>query len=43
MSLLEDARNIQRKDPAARNVLEVILLYPGFHILVYHQGGTLAV
>ena len=37
MSLLEDARNIQRKDPAARNVLEVILLYPGFHILVYHR------
>ena len=35
--LLEDARNIQRKDPAARNVLEVILLYPGFHILVYHR------
>ena len=29
MGLLEDARNIQRKDPAARNVLEVILLYPG--------------
>ena len=28
MSLLEDARNIQRKDPAARSVLEVILLYP---------------
>ena len=37
MSLWEDARNIQRKDPAARNVLEVILLYPGFHILVYHR------
>ena len=37
MGLLEDARNIQRKDPAARNVLEVILLYPGFHILVYHR------
>ena len=37
MSLLADARNIQRKDPAARNVLEVILLYPGFHILVYHR------
>ena len=29
MGLLEDARNIQRKDPAARSVLEVILLYPG--------------
>ena len=27
MGLLEDARNIQRKDPAARSVLEVILLY----------------
>ena len=37
MGLLEDARNIQRKDPAALNVLEVILLYPGFHILVYHR------
>ena len=37
MGLLEDARNIQRKDPAARSVLEVIMLYPGFHILVYHR------
>ena len=37
MGLLEDARNIQRKDPAARSVLEVVLLYPGFHILVYHR------
>ena len=37
MGLLDDARTIQRKDPAARSVLEVILLYPGFHILVYHR------
>ena len=37
MGLLDDARNIQRKDPAARSVLEVMLLYPGFHILVYHR------
>ena len=37
MGLLDDARNIQRKDPAARTVLEVMLLYPGFHILVYHR------
>ena len=36
-SLYRDAKNIKRKDPAARNVLEVILLYPGFHILVYHR------
>lgn len=32
-----DAKNIMQKDPAARNILEVILLYPGFHILVYHR------
>lgn len=32
-----DAKNIMNKDPAARNVLEVIILYPGFHILIYHR------
>ena len=32
-----DAKNIMQKDPAARSILEVILLYPGFHILVYHR------
>lgn len=37
MGLLADARNIQAKDPAARNLAEVILLYPGFHILIYHR------
>ena len=35
--LYEDAKNIKRKDPAARSILEVILLYPGFHALVYHR------
>lgn len=35
--LYEDAKNIQKKDPAARNILEVIILYPGFHILVFHK------
>ena len=35
--LLEDAKNIMQKDPAARNILTVILLYPGFHILVYYR------
>lgn len=25
-----DAKNIMRKDPAARNLLEVIILYPRF-------------
>lgn len=35
--LYEDAKNIKRKDPASKNVLEVIILYPGFHILVFHR------
>lgn len=35
--LYEDAKNIKEKDPASRNVLEVVLLYPGFHILVFHR------
>ena len=36
-SLYEDAKNIQKKDPASRNILEVIILYPGFHALVFHR------
>ena len=28
MGLWEDAKNIRDKDPAARNVAEVIILYP---------------
>ena len=35
--LLEDARLIAKRDPAAKSVTEVILLYPGFHALVYHR------
>lgn len=35
--LYEDAKNIKSKDPACRNILEVIILYPGFHILVFHK------
>ena len=35
--LYEDAKNIMRKYPASRNVLEVIILYPGFHILIFHR------
>ena len=37
MGLIADARNIRDKDPAARNLIEVVLLYPGFHVLVYHR------
>lgn len=35
--LYQDAKNIMKKDPAARNILEVIILYPGFHILIFHR------
>ena len=35
--LHEAAENIKKKDPASRNILEVIILYPGFHILVFHK------
>ena len=35
--LYEDAKNIKRKDPACRNILEVMILYPGFHILLFHR------
>lgn len=35
--LYEDAKNILQKDPAARNIFTVILLYPGFHVLVWHK------
>lgn len=35
--LYEDAKNIKEKDPASKSILEVIILYPGFHILIFHK------
>lgn len=37
IELYEDAKNILQKDPAATNIFTVILLYPGFQILIYHR------
>lgn len=37
MGLLSDARSIQEKDPAANSLAEVLLLYPGFHALVFYK------
>lgn len=37
--LYEDAKNIQFKDPAAKNIWYVIFLYQGFHILIFHRIG----
>jgi serine O-acetyltransferase len=36
-TIREDIRNVFSKDPAARNVLEVIFLYPGLHALWFHR------
>jgi len=35
--LINDARLIATRDPAAKSIIEVVLLYPGFHALVYHK------
>lgn len=37
MGLWKDAKQIAKRDPAARGVLSVILLYPGFHALIFHK------
>lgn len=36
-TLKEDIGIIYKKDPAARNIFEVILCYPGFHALLLHR------
>lgn len=35
--LLDDARSIAQRDPAAKSVIEVMLLYSGFHAVVFHR------
>ena len=39
MSLLTDIRNIIARDPAARNMLEVICFYPSFHAMLFYRIG----
>lgn len=36
-SLYEDAQNIKQRDPACRNIVEAIILYPGFHAIIFHR------
>jgi serine O-acetyltransferase len=38
-TLREDIQTVLAKDPAARNVLEVLLLYPGLHALWLHRAA----
>ena len=37
MKLMETLEAYQRRDPAARSKLEVLLLYPGVHAVLYHR------
>lgn len=32
-----DIKAVQERDPAARNALEVFLLYQGIHALIWHR------
>lgn len=34
---MDDARSIVLRDPAAKSVLEVLLLYPGYHALFFYR------
>ena len=36
-NLYDDAKNICKKDPACRNIFEAIILYPGFHAILFHR------
>ena len=38
-TIKEDIQTVFNKDPAARNVLEVLLCYPGLHALWLHRGA----
>lgn len=37
MSIVDDIKVVFERDPAAKSVLEVIFMYPGFHALVNHR------
>lgn len=36
-TILEEARNILEKDPAAKNLFEVIFCYPSLKAIIYHR------
>ena len=36
-TVCSDIKTIYDKDPAARNLFEIILLYPGFHALLAYR------
>lgn len=36
-TIRQEIRSIMERDPAAKSMLEVIFLYPGFHAIVFHR------
>lgn len=35
--IIEEAKNIMKKDPATKNIVEAILCYPSLKALIYHK------
>lgn len=35
--MYEDAKNIKEKDPAVKSMIEIFVLYPGFHVLLSYR------
>jgi serine O-acetyltransferase len=35
--IYDDCKSIKDRDPAAKNILTVILLYPGLHAVIFHK------
>ena len=40
--LREEIESIRARDPAARSGLEVVLCYPGFHVMLFHRVASAA-
>ena len=36
----EEVKNVQKRDPAARSILEVVILYQGLHALIHYRIGN---
>jgi serine O-acetyltransferase len=38
-AIRRDVRAVRERDPAARSALEVLLCYPGVHVLIFHRAA----
>ena len=37
MNIMEDIRCIRERDPAARNIVEILVTYPGLHAIIFYR------